>query len=102
MVFFHRPSATLIASDLAFHIGASSPALTRLVFRLGGAYEKLAPTLLERMLVRDREAFRRSLERILEWPFDRVVVAHGEVLEKGGREALARGYHWLLGDGRAG
>jgi hypothetical protein len=97
VVFFHRPSATLIASDLAFNVGASSPLLTRLFFRLGGTYGRLAPTLLERLLVRDRTAFRQSLERILAWPFVRVVVAHGEVSEEGGREELVRSYSWVLG-----
>jgi len=96
VVFFHRPSATLIASDLAFNIGAGSPLLTRLAFRLGGSYGRLGPTLLERLLVVDRAAFRRSLERILAWPFQRVVVAHGAVAERGGREQLVRGYAWLL------
>ncbi len=99
VVFFHRPSATLIATDLAFKIGASSPPLTRLVFRLAGTFGRLSPTLLERLLVRDKAAFRRSLTRILEWPFERVVVAHGEVSEQGSREELVRGYSWLLGKG---
>ncbi len=101
VVFFHRPSATLIATDLAFNIGSNSPPLTRLAFRLGRAYGRLSPTLLERLFVRDRSAFRRSLARILEWPFERVVVAHGQVSEKGGREELARGYAWVLGGGPA-
>lgn len=101
VVFFHRPSATLIATDLAFNVGSSSPPLTRLAFRLAGTYGRLSPTLLERLFVRDRTAFRHSLERILEWPFDRVVVAHGEVSGKGGREELLRGYSWVLGGGRA-
>jgi len=100
VVFFHRPSATLIASDLAFNVGASSPPLTRLVFRAAGTFGRLAPTLLERLLVRDRSAFRDSLERILAWSFERVVVAHGEVSEHGGREELVRGYSWVLGEGR--
>jgi hypothetical protein len=99
VVFLHGPSATLIAADLAFNVGSSSPPLTRLAFRLAGAYGRLSPTLLERLLVRDRAAFRHSLERILEWSFDRVVVAHGEVLETGGREALLRGYSWVLSGG---
>jgi len=99
VVFFHRPSATLIATDLAFNIGSSSPWLTRLVFRVGGAYGRLAPTLLERLFVRDRTAFRHSLESILEWPFDRVVVAHGELSAEGGRAELTRGYQWIL-DGK--
>lgn len=101
VVFFHRPSSTLVLSDLAFNVGASCAAATRLAFRLGGSYGRVAPTLLERALIRDRAAFRRSLERILEWPFGRVVVAHGEVCEHGGREELERGYAWLLGGRRS-
>ena len=100
VVFFHQPSRTLIATDLAFNIGASSPPLTRLVFRLSRAYGRLAPTLLERLFIRDRSAFRRSLERILEWPFERVVVAHGQVSETGGRAEIEDGYSWILGDDR--
>ena len=100
VVFFHRPSRTLISTDLAFNIGPSSPLLTRLIFRLGGAYGRLSPTILERIFVRDRPAFRQSLERILAWPFDRVVVAHGEVLEEGCREEFIHGYQWVLGEQR--
>ncbi len=101
VVFFHRPSATLIATDLAFNVGASSPWPTRLAFRLFGTFGRLSPTLLERILVRDRAAFRQSLERILAWPFERVIVAHGDVSESGGREGLLRGYAWALGQGPA-
>jgi hypothetical protein len=100
VVFFHRPSRTLIASDLAFNIGPSSPPLTRLAFRLANGYGRLSPTLLERLFVRDRTAFRRSLERILGWPFERVVIAHGQVSETGGREELERGYAWVLAGAR--
>lgn len=101
VVFFHRPSATLLASDLAFNIGPGSPPWTRLAFRLAGTYGRLSPTFLERILARDRAAFRRSLERVLEWPFERVVVAHGEVCEKACREQLLRGYAWALGPARS-
>jgi hypothetical protein len=96
VVFFHRPSTTLIVTDLAFNVCSSSPLLTRFVFRMSRAYGRLSPTLLERLLVRDRSAFARSLQSILDWPFERVVVAHGEVSEAGGREELIRGYSWLL------
>lgn len=97
VVFFHQPSCSLVASDLLFNVGGGSPLLTRLAFRLTGAYGRPSSTLLERFLVRDRDAFRRSLERILAWPVSRIVVAHGEVVETGGREALAEAYGWLLG-----
>lgn len=99
VVFFHRATRTLIASDLAFHIGPGHPLATRLFIRITGTEGGLAPTLFERLLVRDRRSARESLRRVLEWPFERVVVAHGTVLESGGRAALARGYAWLLEGG---
>jgi len=95
VVFFHPPTRTLVVTDLAFHIGEESPALTRLGFRLLGAYKNFGPTVMERILIRDRAAARASLERILAWDFERVIVAHGSVLAKGGREALRKGYEWL-------
>lgn len=97
VVFLHRASRTLLTCDLAFNVGAEAPLATRLAFRLLGAYERFGPSLVERLLVRDRAAARASLERILAWDFDRVVVTHGAVLESGGKAALRQGYRWLLG-----
>ena len=96
VVFFHKPSQTLIASDLAFNIDAGSPALTRLAFRLMHAYGRLSSTVLERAMIRDRAAFRASLTRILHWPISRVIVAHGSVIEHDGHTALAHAYAWVL------
>lgn len=96
VVFFHRASRTLLLCDLAFHYGPEAPWLTRLCLRLVGAYGRFGPSLVEKLLVRDRAAARGSLERILSWDFDRIIVAHGRILESGGREALRQGYAWLL------
>ena len=95
VVFYHRPSKTVIAADLAFNIDESSPPLTRAVFRLARTYGRLSPTLLERVLIRNKAAFRRSLDQILDWPFERVIVSHGKISESGGREQLRQGYAWL-------
>jgi hypothetical protein len=96
VVFFHRASRTLIMCDLAFNFGPRAAAPTRLLMRLLRSYGRFGPSKLDPLLIRDRRAARQSLERILAWDFDRVVVAHGDVLERGGREALRRGYAWLL------
>ena len=45
---------------------------------------------------RDREATRASFQRILRWDFDRVILAHGALLECDAREILARAYAWAL------
>ncbi len=96
VVFFHPASRTLLACDLAFQASPELPTSTRAFLRLAGV-RGFGPTHLERLLLRDRSAARRSFERVLAWDFDRVVVAHGGVLERGGREALRAGYAWLLG-----
>jgi hypothetical protein len=96
VVFFHRASRTLVLCDLAFNFGPRTAAFTRLLMTAIRSYGRFGPSRLDPLLIRDRAAARASLERILGWDFDRVIVAHGDVLETGGHEALARGYAWLL------
>ncbi len=96
VVFLHRPSRTLVMCDLAFNFGPNVPLITRLTMSVLGGYGRFRPTRLDPLLIRDRRAARESLERMLAWDFDRIVIAHGEVLESGGREALRHGYAWLL------
>jgi hypothetical protein len=96
VAFFHRPSRTLFLCDLAFNFGPRAAAPTRLLMKLIRSYGRFGPSKLDPLLIRDRDAARGSLERILAWDFDRVVVAHGDVLASGGHAALREGYSWLL------
>jgi len=96
IVFLHRASRTLILCDLVFNVGPGAEPVTRLVMRLLGSYGRFSPSRLDPLLIRDRSEARQALERILAWDFDRVVIAHGEVLESGGPDALRAGYAWLL------
>jgi hypothetical protein len=96
VVFFHRASRTLLLCDLAFNFGEGTATPTRLLMMLIRSYGRFGPSKLDPFLIRDRKLARESLERILAWDFDRVVVAHGDVLESGGRRALREGYAWLL------
>jgi hypothetical protein len=96
IVFFHRSSRTLILCDLAFNFGPRAAVSTRFLMKLIRSYGRFGPTKLDPFLIRDRAAARKSLERILAWNFDRVIVAHGDIVESGGREALREGYAWLL------
>jgi Domain of unknown function (DUF4336) len=95
IVFLHRASRTLIVGDLCFRIGESAPAPMRAVARAMGRYEQLSPTPMFRLGLRNKTAARRSVDRILDWDFDRVVVGHGDMLEAGGRDALREAYAWL-------
>jgi hypothetical protein len=99
VTFFHRASRTLILCDLAFNLREGTAFVTRWLMRSIRSYGHFGPSTLDPWLIKDRAAARASLERILAWDFDRVIVAHGDVLETGGHEQLARGYRWLLRDG---
>jgi hypothetical protein len=95
VAFLHRASRTLILTDLAFNVRHSDSLLTRLFMRVNGGYGRFGTTRVLRSTFRDRPAIRRAIDRILEWDFERVIVSHGEVLEKGGRNALRDAYAWL-------
>jgi hypothetical protein len=95
VAFLHRASRTLLLTDLAFHPTAASwPGLRRWT-RLTRVRDGFGPNAIVRFGIRDRAALRASLDRVLAWDFDRVPVTHGEVLERGGRDALRRAWEWL-------
>ena len=98
VVFFHRVSRTLLCLDLCFNVRKSASFATRALMRVNGAYGRFGPSRIFRYgVLKDAHAMRRSIDRILEWDFDRVSVAHGEILERGGHEALRAGFAWLRG-----
>lgn len=94
--FLHRKTRTLISGDLCFNIGPEWPLKTRLLAWGPRMRRRLGPTVAFRLGIRDREAARRSVERILEWDFDRILPGHGEIVETGGKDAFRRDFAWLL------
>ena len=98
VVFFHRASRTLILADLVQSAHPGSPWLTRLVTRLNGTYKRPGPPAPVRLGFRDGVAARASLERVLSWNFERIVIAHGRVIETGAREVFEDAYSFLLSD----
>lgn len=93
VVFHHPQSRSLIMTDTGLHICESSPFLTKIVFRLMGGYKKFGLTYLERKaFIEDAAAFRRSMERIALWDFDRIIVAHGDVIESCTKNHFTKAY----------
>jgi hypothetical protein len=97
VAFLHRASRTLILTDACFHIQHAARATDRLAYRMLGAWQRFGPSRTARfILLRERAAVAEWIERLCRWDFERVVVAHGEVLEPGGREALCAAFRaWL-------
>jgi hypothetical protein len=90
VAFFHRASATLYTADLVFNMHGDAGWLSKLTFRAMGIYQRFAMAKPWKHWVKNRGAFLESIERVLAWPFDRIVMAHGDVVETGGKEMLRR------------
>jgi hypothetical protein len=83
VVLFHRPSATLVLTDLAFHLVRFESAFDRIAWRLAGVPRGFGPSRSARLtLLRDRTVAAPFLARLLGWPFERVLVAHGDPLDR--------------------
>jgi hypothetical protein len=94
VVFFHRRTRTLICADALLNLSCHPAALTRLVAAVMGnrAPGKGWP---ERIAVRDWVLGRRQVDRILGWDIERVVLAHGALVEHDGRAVVRDAYAWL-------
>jgi hypothetical protein len=95
VVFFHRATRTLLLTDLAFNVPAHRTSGARIFYRLVGAAGRFGPHRIVRLTVRDRRAARESVDKILQWDFDRVTVTHGDVLDSGGRDRFAAAFAFL-------
>ena len=91
-VLYHRPSKSLIFADLAFNIPKPQPFMAALFLRLNGVYGEFRPSRLLRSAIKDKTAFRSSIETMLEWDFDQIVTGHGDMIRSGGRERLREAY----------
>lgn len=93
-VFFHRPSGSLVVTDLIFNILEPEGALTPWVLRAVGAHKVFMQSRLTRIMVKDRARFAEGAKKILALPVERVVPAHGAVLSTHVREALEAALRW--------
>ncbi|HYE00812.1 MAG TPA: DUF4336 domain-containing protein [Alphaproteobacteria bacterium] len=94
-VFLHRGSRSLILTDIAVHLDRAMPLPVRLLALATGRSGRLVTLPHVKRMFTDRRAARLSLDRILAWDFDRVVMAHGAIVEQDAKAQLADAFDWL-------
>jgi hypothetical protein len=97
-VLFHRPSQSLVVTDLIFNVRSANFMTRCLLKGLSRAYGKPAQSRLLRPMVHDRVAAARSIESILHLPLLRIIVAHGELIDERAQDALHGGLKWMRGE----
>lgn len=110
LVFFHKPSKTLIEADLLFNLpateqfsktgqDASSGILTRAWIGLNNT--KGTAVWQKRMLwyvlsSSDRPGFGESAKRIQKWDFENIIPCHGDVIMGEGKGIFEKVFEWHL------
>ena len=100
VAMFHRPSHTLILVDLIEnftdatpHTGGMLKFWFKYVLRM---WNNPRPAPEYRMGWSDHQAAAKSLRRILAWDFQRIVLAHGDLIDCNAREVAAAAWSGFL------
>ena len=96
-VFFHVTSGTVLFTDLIQQIPANLLSGWRAIVAKLDLMVGPEPSVPRkfRFAFTDRRAARASLERILRWPAEKVLMAHGTPVETNARDYLRRAFGWL-------
>ena len=95
VVFFHPATRTLVLTDPAFNVSKNAAKRSPLFCCLWDVGHFGPHRFVRLRGIRDRPAAGASVERILRWDFDRIIVSHGDVLESGGYEQFASAFAFL-------
>jgi len=97
VIFLHKHTRTLILDDLiqANSVLESRP-FRNAFFKLDGALAPHGGVAHDiRLSFTNRSLARQSLEQVLAWDFDRLIIAHGACIEKDAKLYVERAFYWL-------
>ena len=96
VVFFHRASKTLIVTDLVFNIHEAKGWVTGIVLRTARVYKRLGQSRLWRFFTKDRSAAGVKVAQMMTFDFQRVIMAHGRILEQDVKARMMGALTWML------
>jgi hypothetical protein len=98
VLFLHRASRTLILDDLIqIHPSVKGEPLRNALFKLAGVTSPRGGVALDiRLSFMRRGLARRSLEKLLSWDFDKLIIGHGDCVEKNAKPFVVQAFHWLM------
>jgi hypothetical protein len=97
-VFVHQPTGTLVVTDCYFNLVLGAPGfMSPIMLRILGAWKRPGQSRLWRKLVKDRPAMIESVRAVQAQRFDRLVMAHGEIIKSGAHAAYIQATAWMQG-----
>lgn len=93
VVLFHRASRIVFLTDCAFNLVHLESVFDRTFWRLFGVAPDFGPSRTARMtLLSSPDRVGEALRRVLTWPFERIFVAHGDVVQTDARGRFERAF----------
>jgi hypothetical protein len=96
MALLYRPERVLVLADLVHNVGRPSGAWTKFYTQAMGFYDRVALSRMIRWTAfSNRSAARDSVDRLLAWDFERIIVGHGAPVVVNAKDVLASALAWL-------
>lgn len=98
ILFYHRKSRTVILGDLIqIHSLAKGKFFHNTLLKFLGVASPLGGVGLDvRLTFIHRKLARQSLEKLISWDFDKLIIAHGACIEKDAKSFVKRAFRWLV------
>ena len=100
VAFFHIPTKTLILVDLIENIGKQTEGVSwtlklwwKLVFRM---WNNPKPAPEYQLGWKSKKAASKSLKKILNWDFERIIIAHGDLIEENAAEIAKNAWQSII------
>lgn len=97
-VFCQRATRSLIVTDLIINIPRPDNPLERIMGALWDEGRGPKPSRLVRAAIwagRERSRARAILDQIAHWNFERIVMAHGNIVSRSAHRVWRRGFDWV-------
>lgn len=98
VLFLHRQSRTVILDDLIqIHPMVKDKPFRNVLFKLEGVVSPHGGVPLDiRLSFIHRDLARQSLQKLLSWDFDKMIIAHGVCIETNAKAFVERAFQWLM------
>jgi len=95
--FLHKKSRTVILDDLIqIHPIVKGKPFRNALWKLEGVVSPHGGVALDfRVSFTNRTLARRSLDKLLSWDFDKLIIAHGPCIERNAKPFVERAFRWL-------
>ena len=95
-LFYHSSSKTLVITDLCFNMQHPKGIRQTFFTLMTGTKGELKTSRMIKLLFGDKNAMRESVNNALAMPFERLIVAHGNIVESEAAQRLRAAMSWLI------